>query len=53
MDAVNGKVEVYVDGGIRLGTDGTGLGGTSCFYWPTSHLGTCLQGNKTSGIIIS
>ena len=21
MDAVNGKVEVYVDGGIRLGTD--------------------------------
>ena len=21
MDVVNGKVEVYVDGGIRLGTD--------------------------------
>ena len=54
MDAVNGKVEVYVDGGIRLGTDvfeALALGARAVFIGRPAIWGLAYKVTK-SGIII-
>ena len=46
VEAVQGKIEVYLDGGVRKGTDvlGSCTRSQGCVCWSTSALGTSLQG---------